>query len=161
LSLLLLLYEVTFFPNTTCKISSTALLISRFLKDLAHVSQSMSSHKSVSPINCPTEISNTICDGPSSCFKNKKLYRPRNSIVSVICCPDFLPGKAILHCSYENCFFFSSFLMLPLALLIHKRFSGQECLLAIQWSCSFTNFIIFNLKLTVDEFSSVYYTFKK
>jgi len=119
LSLLLLLYEVTFFPNTTCSAPSRALLISHFLKDISHVSQSMSSHKSVSPVTCPSEISNS-----SSCLKNKKLCRPRNSIVFVICCPAVLLGKAILHFSYENCFFFSSFLALPLAFPIHRWFSG-------------------------------------
>jgi hypothetical protein len=113
-----------FFPNTTCLVPSRALLISHFLKDLSHVSQSMSSHKSVSPITCPSEISNTMCDHPSSCFKNKKLCRPSNSIVSVICFPALLLGKAILHYSYENCFFFSSFLTLPLAFPFHRWLSG-------------------------------------
>jgi hypothetical protein len=65
-----------FFQSTICSVPSRASLISHFLKDLPHVSQSMSSHKSVNPITCPFEISNTICDHPSSCFKNKKLLDP-------------------------------------------------------------------------------------
>ena len=55
--------------------------------------QTMPRRESVMPRSCPTKIGDTVCNRPSSCFKNNLFCRHRNCVISVVC-------SVVLHLCY-------------------------------------------------------------